>query len=180
MTSKLKTDVLETVSGSGTIALTNQLSGMTSASVPALTSAHMPVGSVLQVLFNKYTTAWATSSTGWVNTGLQITITPNSVNSTVLVDWRQHVYFATSTSVWEGFRFRLLRDGVAIWTDNYGIAHAQYQGNTMDKRGDCFLDSPNTTSTVTYIVQLAPTSTETHTFNHGSAASQIIATEIAG
>jgi hypothetical protein len=34
MTSKLKTDVLETVSGSGTIALTNQLSGMTSASLP--------------------------------------------------------------------------------------------------------------------------------------------------
>ena len=33
MTSKLKTDVLETVSGSGTIALTNQLSGMTEASV---------------------------------------------------------------------------------------------------------------------------------------------------
>ena len=42
MTSKLKTDVLETVSGSGTIALTNQLSGMTSASVPS--------GSVLQVV----------------------------------------------------------------------------------------------------------------------------------
>ena len=34
MTSKLKTDILETVSGSGTIALTNQLSGMTSASLP--------------------------------------------------------------------------------------------------------------------------------------------------
>ena len=43
MTSKLKTDVLETVSGSGTIALTNQLSGMTSAS--------MPSGSVLQVRY---------------------------------------------------------------------------------------------------------------------------------
>ena len=42
MTSKLKTDVLETVSGSGTIALTNQLAGMTSASVPS--------GSVLQVV----------------------------------------------------------------------------------------------------------------------------------
>ena len=35
MTSKLKTDILETVSGSGTIALTNQLSGMTDASMPA-------------------------------------------------------------------------------------------------------------------------------------------------
>ena len=42
MTSKLKTDVLETVSGSGTIALTNQLSGMTSAS--------MPVGSIIQAV----------------------------------------------------------------------------------------------------------------------------------
>ena len=48
MTSKLKTDVLETVSGSGTIALTNQLSGMTSAS--------MPSGSVLQVV-SYYTAA---------------------------------------------------------------------------------------------------------------------------
>jgi len=48
MTSKLKTDVLETVSGSGTIALTNQLSGMTHASVPTLTSNHMPAGCVLQ------------------------------------------------------------------------------------------------------------------------------------
>ena len=45
MTSKLKTDVLETVSGSGTIALTNQLSGMTSAS--------MPSGSVVQVLIDE-------------------------------------------------------------------------------------------------------------------------------
>ena len=44
MTSKLKTDVLETVSGSGTIALTNQLSGMTDASMPA--------GSVVQVVQN--------------------------------------------------------------------------------------------------------------------------------
>ena len=34
MASKLKTDILETVSGSGTIALTNQLSGMTAASLP--------------------------------------------------------------------------------------------------------------------------------------------------
>ena len=48
MTSKLKTDVLETVSGSGTIALTNQLSGMTSASVPLLDHTKMPVGSVVQ------------------------------------------------------------------------------------------------------------------------------------
>jgi len=45
MTSKLKTDVLETGSGSGTIALNNQLSGMTAES--------MPSGSVLKTHYLK-------------------------------------------------------------------------------------------------------------------------------
>ena len=55
MASKLKTDILETVSGSGTIALTNQLSGMTSASVPT--------GSVVQVINASSSTAFSTTST---------------------------------------------------------------------------------------------------------------------
>ena len=54
MASKLKTDILETVSGSGTIALTNQLSGMTTASLPALGSAQMPAGSVIQAASTGY------------------------------------------------------------------------------------------------------------------------------
>ena len=49
MASKIKVDTLETANGSGTIALSNQLSGMTTASLPALTGAQMPAGSVLQV-----------------------------------------------------------------------------------------------------------------------------------
>ena len=47
MTSKLKTDVLETGSGSGTIALNNQLSGMTHASMPSgsvINTQHYPIG----------------------------------------------------------------------------------------------------------------------------------------
>ncbi len=50
MASKIKVDTLETANGSGTIALSNQLSGMTTASLPALGSAQMPSGSVLQVI----------------------------------------------------------------------------------------------------------------------------------
>jgi len=45
VTSKLKTDVIETVSGNGTIALANQFSGMTYES--------MPSGSVVQVQYSK-------------------------------------------------------------------------------------------------------------------------------
>ena len=58
MTSKLKTDVLETGSGSGTIALNNQLSGMTAAS--------MPSGSVVKSVIIKDTAYVGSNSTSWV------------------------------------------------------------------------------------------------------------------
>ena len=51
MASKIKVDELETTDGSGTIALQNQLSGMTTSSLPSvLLSSQMPTGSVLQVV----------------------------------------------------------------------------------------------------------------------------------
>ena len=77
MTSKLKTDILETVSGSGTIALTNQLTGMTHASVPVLTTSHiptltaakMPSGSLLKTTNYNYPSHTVTSSGSFVNAG---------------------------------------------------------------------------------------------------------------
>jgi hypothetical protein len=50
MASTLKVDTIQTNDGTGTIALQNQLSGMTTASLPALGSAQMPTGSVLLVV----------------------------------------------------------------------------------------------------------------------------------
>ena len=50
MASKIKVDQIQTADGTGTIALQNQLSGMTTASLPALGSAQMPTGSLLQVV----------------------------------------------------------------------------------------------------------------------------------
>jgi hypothetical protein len=82
MTSKLKTDVLETVSGSGTIALTNQLSGMTSAS--------MPSGSVLQVVsyYTAAQTAQTMSTSDQVINSMSKVITPLGANSKFLVQVR--------------------------------------------------------------------------------------------
>jgi hypothetical protein len=82
MTSKLKTDVLETVSGSGTIALTNQLSGMTSASVPS--------GSVLQVVsyYTAAQTAQTMSTSDQVINSMSKVITPLGANSKFLVQVR--------------------------------------------------------------------------------------------
>ena len=79
MASKIKVDELETVDGSGTIALQNQLSGMTTASLPALGAAQMPTGSVLQVVSDTHQGQLLLSSAGsWVDTGLSLTITPSS------------------------------------------------------------------------------------------------------
>ena len=82
MTSKLKTDILETVSGSGTIALTNQLSGMTDAS--------MPSGSVLQLIQGTYSTTTTLNTTTYTDSGLSATITPSSTSSKILVMWTTH------------------------------------------------------------------------------------------
>jgi len=78
MASKLKTDILETVSGSGTIALTNQLSGMTGAS--------MPSGSVIQVVGTKSGATFTSTSTSYVELPhLRCSITTLSANSKILV-----------------------------------------------------------------------------------------------
>jgi len=89
MTSKLKTDVLETVSGSGTIALTNQLSGMTSASVPLLTDTQMPAGSVVQVVHtqNQNASHIASTSQSFVASGIQASITPTKVGNRIMVEF---------------------------------------------------------------------------------------------
>ena len=63
--------------GSGTIALTNQLSGMTSASVPS--------GSVLQIVTSMFNTNVASASTSYVSSGHSVTITPKSSSSKILL-----------------------------------------------------------------------------------------------
>ena len=81
MASKLKTDILETVSGSGTIALTNQLSGMTSASMPA--------GNVVQVATVMPNVGNVTlSSASWTEASslLRVAFTPKFANSTLIIE----------------------------------------------------------------------------------------------
>ena len=95
MTSKLKTDVLETVSGSGTIALTNQLSGMTYES--------MAVGSVVQVVQTYAATSpkISTTSIPLVASGIIATITPKYANSKILISWSNTMQTANGGSVAE-------------------------------------------------------------------------------
>jgi hypothetical protein len=142
MTSKLKTDVLETVSGSGTIALTNQLSGMTSAS--------MPSGSVIQVVQGTDGGSdTSTSSTSWVASNIWCDITPTSTTSKILVSVNTSMYIPDGA---EG-AITIYRNSTEVTGTSNGISKSWFNGTrgTAPAVGS-FLDSPSLTSTITYRV----------------------------
>ena len=183
MTSKLKTDVLETGSGSGTIALNNQLSGMTSASVPLLTAAQMPSGSVLQTVIANSTTQQQFTSTSWVDTGLSLSLTPSSTTSKVKIEF-VFTSVLVGASVTAGCAFRIMRDSTSLFTPSAKYqfyAAAALGGSTYRPFFDMALDEPSTTSAVTYKVQVAGYNTNLLRINNGSSFKDtIIATEIKG
>ena len=141
MASKIKVDELETIDGSGTIALQNQLSGMTSAS--------MPTGSVLQVVNNVTLTRDTTSSTSFVTTGITASITPSSTSSKIFVIVSTCGNVNNSAGV--KLIYTLYRDSTNLGDADDGIG--ELRGITSIVRAGItpsYLDSPNTTSSVTY------------------------------
>ena len=152
MTSKLKTDVLETGSGSGTIALNNQLSGMTTASLPALTHAEMPVGSVLQVV-QSYTpsTSASTTSTSPIGTGVTAVITPKFNNSLILVSYSGTMSYLTSGT-----------GTFKMYMDNGGSGYAQMPGGSHYHVG--YMEANNRYAPIVFNGNFVATSLNTLTF----------------
>jgi hypothetical protein len=163
--------------------------------VGTLPKARLPSNTVLQVVSNTKIDTFSTTSSSYVDvTGLFVTITPTSATSRILITGL--VNFAASADV--GF-FRLVRDSTAICVGTAAgnrIAATAQQRNASDA-GDAdaaalnFLDSPGTTSTVTYKIQAcsAPGGYTTRfnssaddgdTNNRGRTASTITVMEIAG
>jgi|21_taG_2_1085346.scaffolds.fasta_scaffold89367_2 hypothetical protein len=171
MAAKIKVDQIETVDGSGTIALQNQLSGMTSAS--------MPTGSVLQVVQATTGTQVASSSTSKADTGLTASITPSSTSNKILVTISQLGLDKRSSDTY--MDLITLRGSTEIHSAN---AQLLYDGSSNNDTGSCtwsYLDSPSSTSSVTYKTQFSSVSgTAQVACQWNSATSTIILQEIAG
>ena len=174
MASKIKVDQLETADGSGTIALQNQLSGMTSAS--------MPTCAVLQVLqHNKTGTYVATTNTSFVATGLTKTITPSSTSSKIRID----ISFLadagdTSSAVWFTVKrgsTNLSSNTLSAFTGLSTVAN----GRILTGISHSYLDSPNTTSATTYEVYMkSGNSSHTVRLRTDESVATLILTEIKG
>lgn len=144
----------------------------------AITSSALPAGSVLQVVNATYNTSTATTSVTYIDTGLTATITPSSTDSKILVLVNQ-TGLRKATSAYLGLK--LYRDATQIVQIATTTAYTQSTAvNSIGSDATCYLDSPASTSAVTYKTQFNCTSTGTTWVQVGGVASTITLMEIAG
>ena len=126
----------------------------------ALASSNLPAGSVLQVVQTVKTDTFSMSSTTWTDiTGLSLTITPSSTSSKILVFY--NVPASTNGGAYSG-NFKLVRDTTDIFLgDASGIItrassgyFSDYYGYGIRHQNNMYLDSPSTTSAITYKMQI--------------------------
>jgi len=190
--------------GATIIAANGQISGASviASSIPgtafataAIPSTKIGTGAVLQVKTVYKQDTFTTTSSSYVDvTGLSISITPTSATSNILV--LGAVTYGASADV--GF-IQLVRNSTAIQVgtaaSNRVAATAQMRNANDSADGDsaaiAFLDSPSSTSSVTYKVQVksAPggyttrinsSADDADQTNRGRTASTLIVMEIAG
>jgi hypothetical protein len=116
----------------------------------SITAAQMPAGTVLQVVSDKNTNNFSTTSQNvYVTTSQTLSITPTSTTSKILVIFSAGSVTTTAANTGGGVQVR--RSGTVIAES--GFYQAAVGGNISPPFGSQIaLDSPNTTSTITYEV----------------------------
>ena len=109
-------------------------------------------GAVLQVVNSTYSTGTSTTSTSNVATGLTATITPRFATSKILVLVNQSTIFSSQSNGCV-IQLYLYRDGATQLNKFEGFgaySSGSSSGGTAGSSSTCYLDSPATTSAVTY------------------------------
>ena len=183
MASKIKVDQIQTADGSGTIALQNQLSGMTSAS--------MPTGSVLQVVQASMSNEIATTTGSWnVRMGngsnnFKLLITPSSTSSKILLTATVEAEVQNKDNDDDLIGFDFYRNATGL-TETYNLS-GESQGFGLSGRLNrtpvsySYLDSPSTVNEITYDISFKRSSGTGNVYAGGNFnLTTIIAQEIAG
>ena len=135
-------------------------------------------GKVLQVLMMETTSTTTFSSTTYADSNLTLNITPSSTSSKVLIQWTAQVSVPNGGQV-RGLGFKLLRDSTAIYTSGNLQELGYGTGAEPQIRGSWYhLDSPSTTSQITYKVQAASHGSYSIGFPIGGNGAQLLLMEI--
>jgi hypothetical protein len=190
MTAILKVDTIQDTSGNNIInenanTITIGKSGDTTNIVGTLQNdgAALVTGKVLQIVSTQNITDFSTSSTSFVDvTGATLTITPSSTSSKILLLCNTNTYQNTIQAY---FALRWERDiggsSTTFGNGTYGqsFARSAVANDFWAGVGMTYLDSPSTTSSITYTVQASTAGSGTMGFGINSAnASNIFAIEI--
>ena len=161
-------------SGISSSKLTGALPAISGASLTGFTDAQMPAGSVLQVVESTSMDTTTIASTSFQDIDLNVTITPSSTSSKILV-MVDFAYTQDGADNQQAF-IQILRDATAIGNHIVG-----YDTPGGDVGFGCHiqkLDSPSSTSAITYKTQ-ARTTYAVSQFRPKTDGS-IIAMEISG
>lgn len=136
----------------------------------------MPAGAVLQVITAETSTTVSLATTTYTDIGLTATITPSATNSKILVFWTQHCRHNANTA---GTGSQLVRGSTAVWTTGSPFyTYAASGASHRDATDFRYLDSPNTTSAVTYKIQAASNDSVSVSFNDNNNQSSILLMEV--
>ena len=129
----------------------------------ALVSSDMPTGSILQVVQASTSTQVAVATATFTDTGLSASITPSSSSNKILVIVDQ-MFQTTKTTEGQGTGLKILRDSTTIHSpiiDNTGPFDHYSNGTTgfYGRMTITKLDSPSSTSSLTYKTQGRPYTT---------------------
>ncbi len=131
-------------------------------------------GKVLQVVTGTYSTELGTSSASYVDTGLSVSITPTLNTSQVLVHLTNNVAGDGASDVRMGLQ--ILRGATQIFEEpqygNIGVTHF------MSTFSPTVLDSPATTSSTTYKLQIKKVAGSASVAQHNNTAANIVLMEI--
>jgi hypothetical protein len=145
-----------------------------------LPKAALPTGSVLQVVNATYSSLASATTSTFVDTGLSATITPSSSSSKILILVSQNGVGHDAANTY--MALRLLRSSTVIcnFEKQFGY-NSTAANNFYAATSTNYLDSPATTSAVTYKTQMSNSGIGTvYCQGFGSETSTITLMEIAG
>ena len=161
MTSKLKVNLIND-SGDNNI-ITSDGSGNVT-----LGTAFPSVGKIGQVLHTTTSTQLVLTSSAYTDLGLQQNITPSSTNSKILIFANIHSQYQDSGQN-AAYTMKMLRDSTQVYTGGalYEITSETTNAAGQQKDSWTFLDSPSSTSAITYKVQVSTFNNSDVTFQRG-------------
>ena len=144
--------------------------------VPTGQTLYAP-GHVIQVVQNTSTSAHTGTTTDWASSGFSVTITPQSASSKVLLNINA-VLSASANAVQP--RFSIFRGSTNLGSAarGFGQTYSASGGLYQSMVSTTFLDSPNTTSAITYTVYLR-TNQGTYVWGADSGTQTFVAQEVA-